>query len=64
MIILGPGDTNPLVGMVKRRLGAYPSDDYFTDDLAARVRGAQTMLGLEVTGLIEQDLLERLHLND
>lgn len=62
MIILGPGDNHPLVGMIKRRLGVYPSDDQFTDELAARVRGAQMMLQLEVTGLVEDDLIHRLNL--
>lgn len=61
-MILGPGDTSPLVGMMKRRLGVYPSDDYFTDELAARIRGAQVMLDLEVTGLIDRDLLSHMHM--
>lgn len=62
MILLGIGDSHPLVGMMKRRLGVYPSDDYFSAELAARVRGAQQMLGLEVTGLIEADLVKRMDL--
>lgn len=61
-MILGPGDTSPLVGMMKRRLGVYPSDDYFTDELAAHIRGAQVMLDLEVTGLIDRDLLSHMHM--
>lgn len=62
MIVLGPGDESELIGMVKRRLGVYPSDNYFCEELASRVRGAQTMLDLEVTGLIERDLLSKLFL--
>lgn len=61
-MVLGPGDSHPVIGMIKRRLGVYPSDDEYTHELAARVRGAQLMLELEVTGLVEDDLLKRLHL--
>lgn len=60
MILLGPGDTDPMVGYVKRKLGVYPSDDYFSDALAERIRGSQRLLGVEITGLIEDDLIERL----
>ena len=60
MILLGTGDVNPIVGVVKRKLGAYPSTDVFTEELAQYVRGAQRKLGLEPTGLIDDELLERL----
>lgn len=60
MILLGPGDENVLVGMMKRKLGVYPCDDEFTDELAVRIRGAQHMLGIEVTGLIEDELIDRI----
>ena len=62
MIVLGPGDHHPLVGAVKRRLGVAPSDDEFTTELASYVRGAQQMLGIEVTGLIENDLIDKLNI--
>jgi len=62
VITLGPGDHHPVVGVVKRRLGVWPSDDEYTTDLAAYVRGAQQRLDLEVTGLIEEDLLKRLQI--
>jgi hypothetical protein len=60
VILLGPGDTHPIVGHVKRKLGVYPTDDYFSETLAERIRGSQRVLGVEITGLIEDDLLERL----
>lgn len=63
MMVLGPGDSHPVVGAVKRRLGVFPSDDEFTMDLAAHIRGAQIRLSMEVTGLIEDDLVDRLHIN-
>jgi len=60
VILLGPGDTHPIVGHVKRKLGVYPTDDYFSETLAERIRGSQRLMGVEITGLIEDDLLERL----
>ena len=63
MIVLGPGDHHPMVGAVKRRLGVFPSDDEFTTDLAAHIRGAQIRLNMEVTGLIEEDLIDLLHIS-
>lgn len=60
MILLGPGDEHPLVGLVKRKLGVHPCDDVFTDELAARIRGAQMLCHMEVTGLIEDELIDRL----
>lgn len=60
MILLGPGDDHPLVGMVKRRLGVFPCDEVFTEELASRIRGTQRLMGMEVTGLIEDDLIERI----
>lgn len=61
MILLGPGDRDPLVVEVKRKLGVYPTDDLFSDALAERIRGSQRLAGVEITGLIEEDLLERLN---
>ena len=61
MILLGPGDDHFLIGAVKRRLGVVPNDDHFCEALEARVRGAQMLLGIEQTGLIEDELLELLH---
>lgn len=60
MILLGPGDTHPIVGHVKRRLGVYPTDDYFCEALGDRIRGSQRLLGVEITGLIEDELLDLL----
>lgn len=60
MILLGPGDRSPLVRQVKTKLGVYPTDEMFCQELAARVRGVQRLWGMEVTGLIEDDLLKRL----
>jgi hypothetical protein len=60
VILLGVGDTHPVVGHLKRRLGVYPSDDFFSEALADRVRGTQRMLGMEITGLIEDELMERI----
>jgi hypothetical protein len=48
--------------MVKRRLGVYPSDDEFTDELAGHVRGAQMRLGMAVDGFIDDELIDRMHL--
>jgi hypothetical protein len=62
VILIGPGDAHPCVGMVKRRLGVYPADDEFTDQLAGYVRGAQMRLGLPVDGLIDDRLIDHLHL--
>ena len=62
MILIGLGDHHPVVGILKRRLGVYPSDDYFDEELAARVRGAQMSLGLTPDGLVDDDLVSRLHL--
>ena len=60
MILLGPGDTHPIVGIVARRLGSYPANDYLSDELASRIRGAQMRLGLDITGLIDDELIEAL----
>lgn len=60
MILLGPGDTHPAVAVVARRLGSYPASEYFSDELASRIRGAQMKLSLEPTGLIDDELIEAL----
>ena len=36
---LGPGDVSPIVTRVKERLGVFPATEYYTEDLAARMRG-------------------------
>jgi len=63
VILFGTGDEHPTVGWVKRKLGVYPNDDYFSEALASRVRGAQQLLGMEVTGLIEDDLIKKLRMD-
>lgn len=63
MIILGTGDRNDIVAMVKRRLGVYPADDTFTDELAGHVRGAQMRLGMDPSGLVDDDLLQALFIH-
>jgi hypothetical protein len=60
MILLGPGDNHPLISAVKRRLGMSPGDDYFTDELAARIRGEQMRLRMQPSGLIDDDLMRLL----
>lgn len=63
MIVLGPGDRSDIVSMVKRRLSVYPVDDMFTDELASHVRGAQMRLGMDPSGLVDDDLLEGLFIS-
>lgn len=59
MILLGPGDEHPLVLVFNRKLGVYPTTEVFSEELASRIRGAQRMLGMEETGLIEDELIRR-----
>ena len=59
-MILGAGDQGDVVAMVKRRLGVHPTDNMFTDELASHVRGAQMRLGMDPSGLIDDDFLEAL----
>lgn len=54
-MLLGPGDRDPVVVAVKRRLGVTPEDDLFTDALADRVRGRQWLAGMERTGLLDEE---------
>jgi|LauGreDrversion4_2_1035121.scaffolds.fasta_scaffold01004_43 hypothetical protein len=49
--------------MAKRRLGVYPADEYFTDELAGHVRGAQMRLGMDPSGLIDEEFVNRLFMN-
>lgn len=60
MKILGQGDTDPIIGQVKLRLGTINDSDFFTEDLTQRVRGWQRTQGREVTGLLERDDLRLL----
>ena len=60
MMYLGPGDTHPVVGVVARKLGLGTTSDYFSNELAARVRGAQMRLGQDPSGIIDDDLLDAL----
>jgi len=60
VILLGPGDTHPVIAEVKRRLCVYPDDETFTEALAQRIRGYQRLRDWEVTGLIEDDLIQHL----
>lgn len=41
----GPGDVDPIISQVKEKLGVYPIDDEYTDDLAARMRGWRKVRG-------------------
>lgn len=36
---LGPGESDPIIIRVKEKLGVFPINEEYTDDLAARVRG-------------------------
>lgn len=58
---LGPGDTDPLVAHLKRR-AHLPVDERYTPDLLPHVRGMQHRIGLEPTGLIDEELLSHLGL--
>jgi hypothetical protein len=42
---LGPGDQHPVIVQVKTKLGVFPIDDEFTDQLAARIRGWRKLHG-------------------
>ena len=55
MILIGPGDTHPIVGQVKLKLGDINDGNIYTEELAQRVRGWQRTQGREVTGLLESD---------
>jgi len=63
LILLGSGDSHEIVAMAKRRLGVYPADEYFTDELAGHVRGAQMRLGMDPSGLIDEEFVNRLFMN-
>lgn len=54
MRVLRPGDSDPVLVNVKRRLGVFPLDDQFDDRLAMRVRGLQNVFGLPITGVIDE----------
>jgi hypothetical protein len=56
---LGPGSTDPLVAHFKRR-AHLPVDETFTPDLLPHVRGMQFRIGLEPTGLIDEELVSHL----
>lgn len=59
---LGPGDSDPLIGEAKWKLGVYPATDDWTDPLTHRIRGMQALQGLEQTGLLEVEVLALLGL--
>ena len=52
---LRPGDIDPAVASIKRKLGVFPCSDVFDDRLAMRVRGIQNVFGLPITGVIDDD---------
>lgn len=55
---LGPGDSSPVIATCKRKLGVFPDDEVYTDQLAQRIRGLRLAHGLEVHGLIDDEVLE------
>lgn len=57
---LGLGDCDPVIATCKRKLGVVPADECVTDLLVQRVRGVQLLNGLEVSGLIDEDVLSLL----
>lgn len=57
---LGPGDSDPVIETVKRKLAVFPFDPLFTDALGQRIRGYQLMNGLELSGLVDEPLLNSL----
>lgn len=57
---LGPGDSDPVIETVKRRLAVFPFGPDFTDVLSQRIRGYQKRKGLDVTGLVDEPLLTSL----
>ena len=54
MPTLRPGDIDPAVGSIKRKLGVFPCDDVFDARLAMRVRGIQNVFGLPITGVLDE----------
>jgi hypothetical protein len=57
---LGPGDTGSRIAMAKVKLGIPPYTEEWTEDLTYRIRGFQALRGMEVTGLLEPEVLEAL----
>jgi len=54
---LGLGDSDPVIATCKRKLGVIPADEQVTELLMQRVRGVQLLNGLEVSGLIDDEVL-------
>jgi hypothetical protein len=46
--------------MAKVKLGIPPYTEEWTEDLTYRIRGFQALRGMEVTGLLEPEVLEAL----
>lgn len=48
-----PGDRDPHIAYVKRKLGIFPVDQEFDSSLAQRIRGIQLMYGIPITGNLD-----------
>lgn len=59
---LGLGSTDPVIAHFKRRAYLLPVDETYTPDLLPHVRGMQFRVGLEPTGLIDEELLSHVGL--
>lgn len=55
-----PGQSHPVVPRLKRRYRFTSADPVYSDDLVQHVRGEQRRLNLSVTGVITEDLLDKL----
>lgn len=54
---VGVGDSDPVVAVLKRRLGFVDCSVVVTDALVQRVRGIQLIHGLEPDGVLDDAVL-------
>lgn len=56
------GQHDPVLAVVKARLGVVPADEEFTEALAQRVRGLQLVHGMKPDGLVDEAILDVLEI--
>ena len=64
MDALGPGDSDPVIEVCAKKLGVVPATEEFSELLAQRIRGLQSLNGLELTGVLDEEVLKILKVGD
>lgn len=61
---LEPGDDDPVIVTVKKRLGVFPVSTEYNEPLVQRIRGFQFLNDIDVDGVITDEVLTKLGIEE